>query len=230
MADQGNDSYKDTPHFAQPMHSNVAVEGSGVAFEVVITGQRPMEVAWLKDGVNCSDNPNFELSENDAMNSYVLAISEVFDEDGGRYTCQAKNAIGQASSTAELVIKPVPIAPSIAPLLENKQVEEGESVVYNVQVAGTPAPIVKWYREGAEILESADFSITNNGQTLTINKTYGEDTGNFTVSAVNVAGKSTSTAHLAVLESNSLKNVSRAPVSRGPAPSTMPKPANNFPT
>jgi hypothetical protein len=114
----------------------------------------------------------------------------------------------------------------ITPSLENRQVEEGNEVIFDVEVTGTPAPIVKWYREGAEIMENADFVVSNNGSRLTIVKTYGEDTGNFTVSAVNVAGKATSTCHLAVLETNSLKNVSRAPVSRGPAPSTMPKPAN----
>ena len=229
MTGAKKDSYEDAPHFVQPLHSNVLVEGSCAAFEVVIIGEKPIEVQWLKDGQNCAENPNYEVSENDTTNHYTLTIPEVFDEDAGRYTCMAKNSIGHASSTAELVIKPVPIAPVISPNLENRQVEEGNSVEFAVEVTGTPAPIIKWYREGAEIHANADFNISEEAagkSKLTIVKTYGEDTGNFTVSAVNVAGKATSTCHLAVLESKSLKNVNRAPVSRGPAPSTLPKPAN----
>lgn len=226
MATAKKDSYENAPHFVQPLHSNVLVEGSCAIFEVVIIGEQPMEVQWFKDGDNCGENPNYEISEDDTTNHYTLTISEVFDEDSGRYTCMAKNPIGHASSTAELVIRPVPVAPIITPALENQQVEEGNEVNFEVEVTGTPQPIIKWYREGAEIIENSDFVISNNNQKLTIVKTYGEDTGNFTVSAVNVAGKATSTAHLAVLETNSLKNINRAPVARGPAPSTMPKPAN----
>ena len=98
-------SYQDAPHFTQPIHSVVACEGSSTAFEVVITGQKPISVNWLKDGVNCAENPNYEIEENDIENRYCLVISEVFDEDAGKFSCVARNAAGHASSTAELVVQ-----------------------------------------------------------------------------------------------------------------------------
>ena len=54
-------SYQDAPHFTQPVHSVVACEGSSTAFEVVINGQKPLSVQWLKDGVDCTENPNYRM-------------------------------------------------------------------------------------------------------------------------------------------------------------------------
>ena len=219
-------SYQDAPHFTQPIHSVVACEGSSTAFEVVITGQKPISVNWLKDGVNCTENPNYEIEENDTENRYCLVISEVFDEDAGKFSCVARNAAGHASSTAELVVQGRPMPPSIEPMLVDQKSASGEKVTFEVNITGTPQPIVRWYREGAEIYSNQDFVIGEDGvyNTLTISRTYGEDSGDFTVAAVNVAGRATSTCHLEVEGSEVADTDGKGRLERGPAPATMPKP------
>lgn len=59
------------PHFTQPIHSAVAVEGTTAAFEVVVFGQKPLQVAWYKDGEPCANNPNYEFIVNENENRYA---------------------------------------------------------------------------------------------------------------------------------------------------------------
>jgi titin len=222
-------AYEDAPHFTQPVHSVVATEGSCAAFEVVLTGQKPMNVQWLKDGAECQENPNYEITENDHENRYSLVIAEVFDEDSGRFTCVARNSAGHASSAAELVVQARPSPPTCEPMLVDTRVNSGESCTFGVNITGTPKPIIKWYREGAEIFNNQDFQITEDGckHELTIVRTYGEDSGDYTVAAVNVAGRVTSTCHLEVYDVDAVEmsqSKSRSVIQRGPPPGTMPKP------
>lgn len=70
----------------------------------------------------------------------------------------------------------------------------------DVRVAGIPTPVVKFYREGAEIQSSADFQIVQEGDlySLLIAEAFPEDSGTYSVNASNSSGRATSTAELLV--------------------------------
>ncbi|CAH1249861.1 OBSCN [Branchiostoma lanceolatum] len=68
--------------------------------------------------------------------------------------------------------------------------EEGECVIFECIVLGEPQPHVKWFREGAEIESSPDFTISQEGDVarLVISEVFIDDAGKFTCTALNEAG------------------------------------------
>ena len=77
---------------------------------------------------------------------------------------------------------------------------QGSQVRLDVRVTGIPTPVVKFYREGAEIQSSADFRILQEGDlySLLIAEAFPEDSGTYSVTATNSSGRATSTAELLV--------------------------------
>lgn len=69
-----------------------------------------------------------------------------------------------------------------------------------MRVTGIPTPVVKFYREGAEIQSSTDFRILQEGDlySLLIAEAFPEDSGTYSVTATNSSGRATSTAELLV--------------------------------
>ncbi|CAL1540816.1 unnamed protein product [Lymnaea stagnalis] len=70
----------------------------------------------------------------------------------------------------------------------------------SVSCAGKPEPVIRWYREGKQLSDQADFEISyRNGRvTMSIPEVFPEDSGHFTCTAENQAGKASSTAELVV--------------------------------
>ncbi len=90
--------------------------------------------------------------------------------------------------------------PNFIQRLQSVTVRQGSQVRLDVRVAGIPTPVVKFYREGAEIQSSADFQIVQDGDlySLLIAEAFPEDSGTYSVSASNSSGRTTSTAELLV--------------------------------
>ncbi|XP_051783596.1 palladin isoform X2 [Erpetoichthys calabaricus] len=92
--------------------------------------------------------------------------------------------------------------------LQNVTASEGQVVVLECRVKGTPPLQVQWFRQGEEILDSPDFRILQKKPrsaaepeeicTLVISETFPEDGGIFTCTASNQYGSVTSTAELVV--------------------------------
>ncbi|XP_038611012.1 palladin isoform X2 [Tachyglossus aculeatus] len=103
--------------------------------------------------------------------------------------------------------------PAFSPPIFTKELQsitasEGQVVVLECRVRGTPPLQVKWFRQGSEIQDSPDFRILQKKPrstaepeeicTLVIAETFPEDAGRFACSARNEFGSVTSTAQLVV--------------------------------
>lgn len=90
--------------------------------------------------------------------------------------------------------------PNFTQRLQSMTVRQGSQVRLDVRVTGIPTPVVKFFREGAEIQSSADFQIVQEGDlySLLIAEAFPEDSGTYSVSASNSSGRATSTAELLV--------------------------------
>jgi titin len=77
---------------------------SGISrFTIRVNGHPPPEITWYKDGSKVVSSPDFEIVQEGDMHS--LYIPEVFYEDAGKYTAEAKNPAGQTQCTANLRIE-----------------------------------------------------------------------------------------------------------------------------
>uniref|UniRef100_A0A3Q3MFR0 Ig-like domain-containing protein n=1 Tax=Mastacembelus armatus TaxID=205130 RepID=A0A3Q3MFR0_9TELE len=188
------------PTFTQPLQSIVALEGSAAMFEAQVSGSPVPEVSWFRDGQVLSADalPGVQISFSDGR--AVLRIPAVTATHSGRYSIRATNGAGQATSTAELLVTAETAPPNFLQRLQTSTVRQGSQVRLDVRVAGIPTPVVKFYREGAEIQSSADFKILHEGDlySLLIAEAFPEDSGTYSVTATNSTGRATSTAELLV--------------------------------
>lgn len=98
--------------------------------------------------------------------------------------------------------------PLFTKLLQDAQASEGQVVVLECRVRGSPPLQVRWYRQGNEILDSPDFRILQKKPrsaaepeeicTLVIAEAFPEDGGLFCCTASNPYGSVSSTAQLTV--------------------------------
>ncbi|XP_031816253.1 titin isoform X4 [Sarcophilus harrisii] len=188
------------PTFTQPLQSVVALEGSAATFEAHISGFPVPEVSWYRDGqvLSAASLPGVQISFSDGRAK--LTIPAVTKDNSGRYSLRATNGSGQATSTAELLVTAETAPPNFVQRLQSMTVRQGSQVRLDVRVTGIPTPVVKFYRDGAEIQSSFDFQISQEGNlySLLIAEAYPEDSGTYSVNATNSVGRATSTAELLV--------------------------------
>ncbi|CDQ62005.1 unnamed protein product [Oncorhynchus mykiss] len=188
------------PTFTQPLQSVVALEGSAATFEAQVSGSPVPEVSWFRDGqvLSAAALPGAQISFSDGR--AVLMIPAVTAAHSGRFSVRATNGAGQATSTAELLVTVETAPPNFIQRLQSLTVRQRSQVRLDVRVTGIPTPVVKFYREGAEIQSSADFQIVQEGDlySLLIAEAFPEDSGTYSVNASNSSGRATSTAELLV--------------------------------
>ncbi|ESO86305.1 hypothetical protein LOTGIDRAFT_167354 [Lottia gigantea] len=91
--------------------------------------------------------------------------------------------------------------PEILQQLNDTQLIEGGDATFVCKIVGKPRPKIAWYRNGKRIKKSNRYDITygqDNMSVLKIRVTLPEDTGYYTVLAVNSVGKATTSAQLYV--------------------------------
>ena len=91
------------PQFTTQLESIQTTDGGKAHFEAVVSGQPRPTVTWLKDDVKIEEAEEFQISFEEEVAS--LTIPDVYPEDAGRYTIVAKNVLGTAMSSAELVVE-----------------------------------------------------------------------------------------------------------------------------
>ncbi|KAM8923871.1 myopalladin isoform 2-T2 [Pelodytes ibericus] len=116
--------------------------------------------------------------------------------------------------------RPLIAAPVFTKTLQDLTSTEGQLVVFESRVKGSPSPKVEWYREGTLIEDSPDFRILQKKPrsmsepeeicTLVIAEVFAEDSGMFTCTASNKYGTTSSIAYLTV-EGGS-ENNSKSPI------------------
>ncbi|XP_040218101.1 myopalladin isoform X3 [Rana temporaria] len=112
--------------------------------------------------------------------------------------------------------RPLMAAPVFTKTLQDITASEGQLVVFESRVKGSPYPKVEWYREGTLIEDSPDFRILQKKPrsmaepeeicTLVIAEVFSEDSGMFTCTASNKYGTTSSIAYLTVKGSNENEN------------------------
>lgn len=86
------------------MQAQSAPDGSPVEFVCRVEGTPRPQITWFRQTAIIKPSQDFQIYYDD-NNKATLVIKEVFPEDAGTFTCVAKNCLGFASSSSELVVE-----------------------------------------------------------------------------------------------------------------------------
>ncbi|XP_062858136.1 palladin isoform X1 [Trichomycterus rosablanca] len=269
------------PRFTQKLKSQEVAEGSPIRLECRVIGNPQPLVRWFCEGRELHHCPDIQIWQDGDL--HTLVIAEAFEDDTGRYTCVASNALGADNTSAEVYIegasssdsegegsvsksklgtmpqvqkktasvsltirssspkspdKPshrstllqplsnltqrvqsplssqyasdgiLTAAPMFTKVLQETQACEGQVVVLECRVKGSPPLRVQWFRQGHEIQDSPDFRILQKKPrtaaepeeicTLVIAEAFPEDGGQFCCNASNQCGSISCSAQLTI--------------------------------
>lgn len=208
------------PSFTSTAQNVNVTAGQLVRFDTKVTGTKPIDVYWLKNGKKVQPDIRNKILEEDG--TYTLLILEAFTQDSGKYECVAINSAGEARCDAECVVnapvtkdKPKPQTkaanspPEIIEPLKDKVVTEGQAIEFGCKIVGKPVPTVQWYKGDKLIKPSKYFQMsrTADDYTLRISEAFPEDEGDYKCVAYNSAGRVTVAAKLKVLQPDQAENL-----------------------
>uniref|UniRef100_A0A1A8R9B2 Neogenin 1 n=1 Tax=Nothobranchius rachovii TaxID=451742 RepID=A0A1A8R9B2_9TELE len=176
---------------AQPV-SVTKLIGASVLLPCVVTGFPSPRIRWL-----LGDKP-LEESEGrvEVVGGGSLQISNIMEEDAGVYTCVAENSNTTIEAQAQLTVQ---APPQFVKRPSNIYAHETMDIIFECEVSGSPAPTVKWVKNGDAVIPSDYFKIIkeHNLQVLGLVKS---DEGFYQCLAENDAGNIQSSAQLIILD------------------------------
>ena len=171
------------PKIIEKVKSMAAPDGSQVEFVCKVEGSPRPQITWFRQTAIIKPSQDFQIFYYDD-NKATLVIKEVFPEDAGTFTCVAKNCVGYASSSAELMVEhPLSehglekhdrrslsressladivegIPPTFAQRPQTKAAEEGSTTELECRFVAIPEAEVQWYHNKVEMKESSRVQI-----------------------------------------------------------------------
>ncbi|KAL0810748.1 hypothetical protein ABMA28_010066 [Loxostege sticticalis] len=134
-----------TQHFTE----RTVTPGGDISMQCAATGDRPPQFVWERDGIVISSNTEHRYALGQVMtsdNSVVsqLNITRVRVEDGGLYSCTAREGEHVASHENRLDVYGPPYIRSLPPI----KVQSGESVNLRCPFYGYPISKIDWEYQG----------------------------------------------------------------------------------
>eukprot|EP00063_Salmo_salar_P066903 XP_014041738.1 PREDICTED: neogenin-like [Salmo salar] len=172
------------------------VVGASLLLPCVVTGYPAPYVRWMVgDKLVEESEGKLEL-----VGGGSLLIYNLTEEDAGVYSCMADNTNNTIEAKAELTVQ---VPPEFLKRPANIYAHESMDIMFQCEVTGSPAPTVKWVKNGDAVIPSDYFKIINehNLQVLGLVKS---DEGFYQCLAENDAGNVQSSAQLIILEHGTL--------------------------
>ncbi|XP_062274919.1 neogenin 1a isoform X1 [Scomber scombrus] len=180
------------PEFLVQPVSVTKTVGASVLLPCMASGYPAPHVRWM------FDDKLLEESEGrvEVLGGGSLQISNLTEGDAGVYTCMADNSNATIEVQAQLTIQ---VPPQFVKRPANIYAHESMDIIFECEVSGSPAPTVKWVKNGDAVIPSDYFKIIkeHNLQVLGLVKS---DEGFYQCLAENDAGNIQSSAQLIILD------------------------------
>ncbi|XP_001354027.3 uncharacterized protein [Drosophila pseudoobscura] len=190
------------PRFTTPLTGKIVDQGADVSMEAIYDGYPSPEIKVEKNGGQLFDDPHTKISNK--FNRVTIELKQVGVADAGRYAVTASNAVGQSTSTADLVVKKTIFPPVFGRRLQAQVAKRGEKLIMEVEVTGLPDPTVLWLKDDKPIQDAGisphRLLAQGNSYRLIIEKAQTSDSGKYMVRATNAGGEAKSIADCAILE------------------------------
>ncbi|XP_016339456.1 neogenin-like isoform X2 [Sinocyclocheilus anshuiensis] len=168
------------------------VVGESVLLPCVVTGYPTAYVTWMhKDQLIEYSKGRFEV-----LGGGSLQIFNLTEEDAGSYSCMADNVNGSIEAQTVLALK---ASPQFLKKPANIYAHEATDITFECEVTGSPAPTIKWVKNGDAVIPSDYFKIIKE-QNLLVLGLVKSDEGFYQCLAENDAGNVQSSAQLIILD------------------------------
>ncbi|KAF4082900.1 hypothetical protein AMELA_G00133910 [Ameiurus melas] len=168
------------------------VVGESVLLPCVVSGFPAAYVRWMQDDQVIDDSDSrFEL-----LGGGSLQIFNLTEEDGGIYSCLAANANDSVEAQAELTIQ---VPPQFLKRPTNTYAHEATDILFECEATGSPAPTIKWVKNGDAVVPSDYFRILKE-QNLQVQGLVKTDEGFYQCLAENEVGNIQASAQLIILD------------------------------
>uniref|UniRef100_A0A671V927 Contactin-3 n=1 Tax=Sparus aurata TaxID=8175 RepID=A0A671V927_SPAAU len=166
--------------FLQPPSRVTALLGADAVLECSASGYPTPSIQWRR-GEELIQSWSFSL-----LAGSNLVIRSVTDDDSGIYSCTASNKNHNITANAELTVL---VPPQFLNYPTNTYAYESTDIELECAVTGSPPLIVRWMKNGEEVIPSDYFKIVD-GSNLHILGLVKSDEGYYQCVAENSAGSS----------------------------------------
>uniref|UniRef100_A0A8B9KZ80 Neogenin 1b n=1 Tax=Astyanax mexicanus TaxID=7994 RepID=A0A8B9KZ80_ASTMX len=163
--------------------------GEAVLLPCVVKGYPLPIIRWMLDGKVI--NERFAV-----IGGGVLQIVNLTERDAGTYSCQADNGNETIETQAQLTVQ---VPPRFLKKPSNIYAHEAMDITFQCEVSGSPAPTVKWLKNGDAVIPSDYFKIVNQHD-LQVLGLVRSDEGFYQCLAENEAGNIQASAQLIILD------------------------------
>ena len=187
-----------TPKFVETPQSVEAKEGTLVKFQCRVKGEPYPDIEWYKENKFLEESDRVKFENKDGV--CVLTINDTSAFDEAEYKVLARNPLGTATCTAELLVEESVSKPELIQPMENMVIKPGEDGCFRVLVKGDVK--VDWYKNDKLLEDEGRVVIVDedDGETFTLamEEATVEDSGVYKCVASNKAGEVTCIASLKV--------------------------------
>ncbi|XP_065504896.1 hemicentin-2 isoform X1 [Caloenas nicobarica] len=170
------------PPALKPLPSVVmAMVNTSVVLSCEATGVPRPEVTWQKDGVGIAGGPGLKVLPKGQLRLLRASLG-----DTGTYLCVARNPAGTVAGRTRLIVQ---VPPVIMAGPAELAVLEGLDVLLPCATRGVPEPRVSWSRDGAPVWGGGGKATVLPSGELLLRDVQEEDTGSYSCTAVNSAGR-----------------------------------------
>ena len=184
------------PEVKGKMRNVRVTEGEQARFNVRVSGNPKPDVRWFCGTQEITNEGRFTTLAGEEE-QYSLLIEETTLNDAGAYKCVASNAVGRATSRAELEVSEKHTAPEFVGELDEAPIsaKEGEEISLEVTIRGKPSPDVQWYKDELNVRKSSYLNVLvkGNKHSLVIYSVKPTDAGVYKCAAKSKMGSITRT-------------------------------------
>lgn len=205
------------PQITEQLKDVICNEGDAeVQMSVTCDGYPKPKAKWYLGDIEITEKQYRFVEEGDEnVSIFKCFIKEATVEARGKYTCKITNQFGTVESSSNVTVN---CKPKIKKTLIDTEVDEGTTLVLEVEIYSVPEPQIVWTKDGQEVHADARIKITHDSQrsetyALTLNLVKGADTGDYEIKATNFLGSSTSRSRV-VVQSEYKTNLIRLIVSK----------------
>ncbi|XP_054712056.1 obscurin-like isoform X2 [Uloborus diversus] len=197
-ASSGDLNIKMTPEFVKKLTDMECIEGEvAPVMNILVKGYPSPTIKWLLEDQKLTEDKNYSISSEASTGSYTLKLKKVTQKIAGKYTCEASNEMGVATTSGVISVKTTTKKPEIDQVLKPTQLVEGKPGKLTAKVSGQPKPKVTWFKDGKPITPNSHYVVEEDEDgniTLSFDKVTAADAGTYSILASSDEGEAKSEA------------------------------------